>query len=314
MICRGMLGRAWQRLALNHQLPGRSRPWFSQCGTLEQRLCAPISRSVPGRCCGETAIRLHAPARVPPGLSLRSLTSQGAPGEDKYMMNKYLRERGDANIKSNADLIAKAKFYEDPNFRDRKQLRQAAENATLLDTSARLQTRHALQNLFPQCMQEQRQEQRLDGLVSPMSTVPPRKLTAPREPNVNVRSPIGWSLIGQQGFPAITVPAGFTTQVWDRASDGNGGTRLVGPVSASLPVGIDFLARPFHEALLFRIASAFEAATRHPRPPPEFGPLPGEPWRNSSPRGPTKSRIYFFAVVAARSSSARAPDSMLASA
>lgn len=55
------------------------------------------------------------------------------------------------------------------------------------------------------------------------------------------------------------------------------GTRLVGPVSASSPVGIDFLARPFDEALLFRIASAFEAATRHRRPPPEFGPLPGEP-------------------------------------
>lgn len=121
------------------------------------------------------------------------------------------------------------------------------------------------------------QEQRLDALVSPMSTVPPRKLTAPREPNVNVRSPIGWSLIGQQGFPAITLPAGFTTQVWDRASDGNGGTRLAGPVSASLPVGIDFLARRFDEALLFRIASAFEAATRHRRPPPEFGPLSGEP-------------------------------------
>ena len=32
--------------------------------------------------------------------------------------------------------------------------------------------------------------------------------TAPREPNVNGRTPIGWSLIGQQGFPAITVPYG----------------------------------------------------------------------------------------------------------
>jgi amidase len=213
------------------------------------------------------------PARLPPGLSLRSLSSLGVPGEDKYMMNKYLRERGDANIKTNADLIAKAKFYEDPNFPDRKRSRQAVENATVLDTAARLQTRFALQTLLLQCMQEQR----LDALVSPMSTVPPRKLTAPREPNINGRSPIGWSLIGQQGFPAITVPAGFTTQVWDRVYDGNGGTRVVGPVAANLPVGVDFLARPFDEAMLFRIASAFEAATRHRRPPPEFGPLPGEP-------------------------------------
>ncbi|HSP66882.1 MAG TPA: amidase [Bryobacteraceae bacterium] len=206
-------------------------------------------------------------------LSLRSLNTPAVPGEGKYMMDRYLQERGDANIKTGADLISKARFYEDPNFPDRKQARQAAERATVLDTSARLQTRFALQNLLLQCMQEQR----LDALVSPMSTVPPRKLTAPREPNANGRPPIGWSLIGQQGFPAITVPAGFTTEIWDRVRDGDGGTRLVGPVKASLPVGVDFIARPFDEAMLLRIASAFEAATRHRKPPPDFGPLPGEP-------------------------------------
>jgi Asp-tRNA(Asn)/Glu-tRNA(Gln) amidotransferase A subunit family amidase len=217
---------------------------------------------------------LHAdPARLPQALSLRSLNTPAVEGESKYMMNRYLLERGDVNIKTNADLISKAKFYEDPNFPDRKQARQAAERATVLDTSARLQTRFAFQNLLLQCMGEQQ----LDALVSPMSTVPPRKLTAPREPNANGRSPIGWSLIGQQGFPAITVPAGFTTEIWDRVRDGNGGARLVGPIKANLPVGVDFIARPFDEAMLFRIASAFEAATRHRKPPLDFGPVPGEP-------------------------------------
>ena len=221
-----------------------------------------------------TLLEMHAdPGRVPPNLSLRSLNTPAVEGESKYMMNRYLQERGDANIKTNADLISKARFYEDPNFPDRKQARQAAERANVLDTSLRLQTRFALQTLLLQCMQEQR----LDALVSPMSTVPPRKLTAPREPNANGRSPIGWSLIGQQGFPAITVPAGFTSQVWDRVRDGNNGTRLVGPVKATLPVGVDFIARPFDEAMLFRIASAFEAATRHRKPPPDFGPVPAEP-------------------------------------
>ena len=163
-----------------------------------------------------TLLDMHADlARVPQTLSLRSLNGLGVPGEDKYMLDKYLQERGDANIKTNADLIAKAKFYDDPNFPNRKPAREAAERATVLDTSARLQSRYALQTVFLQCMQEQR----LDALVSPMSTVPPRKLTSPREPNVNGRSPIGWSLIGQQGFPAITVPAGFTTQIWDRVYD-----------------------------------------------------------------------------------------------
>src|SRR5688572_8249899 len=215
-------------------------------------------------------LELHAdPKRVPENLSLRNLGGGlGAAGEGKYMINRYLRERGDANIKSNADLISKATFYRDPNFPDRRQGREQAERATVLDTSARLHSRFALQTMLLQCMQEQR----LDALVSPMSTIPPRKLTSPREPTVNGRSAIGYSTIGQQGFPVITVPAGFTTEVWDRVREADG-TRLVGPIPAALPVGVDFIARPFDEAMLFRIASAYEAATKHRRPPPDFGPV-----------------------------------------
>jgi Asp-tRNA(Asn)/Glu-tRNA(Gln) amidotransferase A subunit family amidase len=216
---------------------------------------------------------LHAdPSRVPGELSLRTLNAGGfgPAGEGKYFLNRYLRERGDANIKTNADLIAKARFYQDPNFPDRKQAREQAERATTFDMGARLHGRFAVQTILMQCMQDQR----LDALVSPMSTVPPRKLTSPREPVSNGRSPIGWSLIGQQGFPAITVPAGFTTTVLDRVADGSGGTRLAAPVPAALPVGVDFIARPFDEPLLFRIASAYEAATHHRKPPSDFGPVP----------------------------------------
>lgn len=210
-------------------------------------------------------------SRLPPQFSLRTLNAGGfgSPGEGKYMLNRYLRERGDPNIRTNADLISKARFYEDPNFPDRRQARVQAESATELDTSVQLRGRFAMQTMLLQCMQEQQ----LDALVSPMATVPPRKLTSPREPTSNGRSAVGWSLIGQQGFPVITVPAGFTTLVWERVTDGEG-TRLAGPVPAALPVGVDFIARPFGEPLLFRIASAYEAATRHRRPPPDFGSVP----------------------------------------
>ena len=81
------------------------------------------------------------------------------------------------------------------------------------------------------------------------------------------------------GFPAIVVPAGFTREVYDRVPDPNdpNGSRLEGPKPDQTPVAMEFLARPFDEALLFEIASAYEAGTKHRRPPKEFGPLKGEP-------------------------------------
>jgi len=218
-----------------------------------------------------TLVEMRAnPSRVPDALTLRTLGGGfGEPGEDKYNMNRYLRERGDASIKTNADLVAKGTFYDDPNFPNRRAAREQAERAITLDTSVRMHTRFALQTLLLNCMAEQK----LDALVAPMSTVPPRKLLSPREPPSNGRNAIGWSMFGQQGFPVIDVPAGFTAAVWDRERIGSE-TRLVGPIAAKLPVGVDFIARPFGEPLLFRIAAAYEAATKNRRPPEAFGPLP----------------------------------------
>lgn len=48
------------------------------------------------------------PSLMPRRLTLRDLGQNDAEGQAKYRLNLYLRERGDANIKSNADLIAKA--------------------------------------------------------------------------------------------------------------------------------------------------------------------------------------------------------------
>src|SRR5258706_1720665 len=71
------------------------------------------------------------------------------------------------------------------------------------------------------------------------------------------------------------VRAGCTTQVHDRVRDGSapGGTRLKDPIPAKLPLSVMFFGRPFGEPALFRIASAYENATHHREPPPDFGPL-----------------------------------------
>src|SRR5690606_28317337 len=192
-----------------------------------------------------------------PELSFRDLGAFapdfGAPGEGRYMIDRYLRERGDANIRSNADLIAKATFYDDPNFPDRRRARENAQLARAIDTSVRLQNRFAFQTMMLQCMQEQQ----LDVLVAPTASVPPRKLTAPPEPMVNGRSPVGWSFIGQQGFPVKTVPAGFTTEVWERMREDDG-TRIESPGRAKHKLGVGIIAHRFDENLPSRDRDAFE--------------------------------------------------------
>ena len=233
------------------------------------------------------------PAKVPASITLRDFGAAQAEGESKYWLNRYLQERGDANIKSNADLMSKARFHQDPYFPDRLKSRENTERATELNMAERMLRRFSVQQLVSACMAEQK----LDALVYPTSSLPPTKLGAPAGPPVNGRSSV-WSFLGQQGFPVITVPAGFTTEVWDLIRDpaapkveyppnpgGGGGERtegddrirLVGPVAAKLPVGMDIVARPFEEPLLLRIASAYEAATRRRQPPADFGPLAGEP-------------------------------------
>jgi len=114
------------------------------------------------------------------------------------------------------------------------------------------------------------------------------KIDQPEEPTVNGRGVFHWTVFGHQGFPTITVPAGFTTKVYDRVLDPSSpdGTKLIGPTPAQLPIGVDFATRPFDEPMLLRIASAYAAATRHRRPPPDFGPLPSE--RKGQTHGDTR--------------------------
>ncbi|HZF28964.1 MAG TPA: amidase [Gammaproteobacteria bacterium] len=235
------------------------------------------------------------PDKAPADLTIRSFGNARFDGEGKYSMNRYLHERGDANIKSNADLIAKANFYDDDRFPDRKAARQQAEDQKTLDSAGRLRVRFAMQQMVLQCMQLQN----LDALTYPTSATPPTRLDAPGNGNGGGRGRAGgaggafardtsaggsggggvWSFLGQQGFPTITVPAGFTTEVYDRVldpsapktEDGRPGTKLAGPTPAKLPVGIDFLARPFAEPVLIKIGSAYEGATHHRTPPEGYG-------------------------------------------
>jgi len=67
------------------------------------------------------------------------------------------------------------------------------------------------------------------------------------------------------------VPAGFTRVIYDRVPDASepNGSRLDGPKPDQIPVAMEFLGRPFDEALLFEIASGLRG--RHQAPPTAEG-------------------------------------------
>ena len=222
------------------------------------------------------------PSRPAARPSIRNFGPAPTVGERKWLFNRYLRERGDANIRSVTDLIEKANFFTDirpgSRFADKKAELERTNADTTLDLRDRMYFRSAVQQIVLQCMATIG----VDALVYPTGNIPPNILGAPAEPTVNGRAHQAWTLLGQQGFPAITVPAGFTTHVYDRVVDTQapGGTRLVGPVPAVLPVGVDFLGRPFDEPTLLRIASAYERATTHRVPPAAFSALPRQQQSN----------------------------------
>jgi len=213
---------------------------------------------------------------LPQGPTIRGLGPAETVGERKFALSRYLAQRGDANIRSLDDLIAKSTFFTDvrpdSGFSDKRKGLVDANDDKTFDIGARLQNRFALQQITLQCMAMLD----LDAVTYPTSNIPAAKLGAPTEPTVNGRQSNAWALLGANGFPAIAVPAGFTTEVYDRVVDAasKDGTKLVGPVAAKLPVAIDFLARPFDEPTLFKIAAAYEAATHHRTPPPGFGAIP----------------------------------------
>ena len=102
-------------------------------------------------------------------------------------------------------------------------------------------------------------DRRLDALVYATFDHPPVRIPA----DVMTRNVVDSAGPGNNrrlspviGFPAITVPAGFT-------ADG-------------LPVGLEFMGRAFAEPTLFKLAYAFEQGTHHRKPPPTTPALRGE--------------------------------------
>jgi len=129
-------------------------------------------------------------------------------------------------------------------------------------------------------------ENNLDALVNPLTTIPIPKIGGPVEPEINSRPSNRYAFTADAGIPEIIVPAGFNQVVYEPKFALSSDTRSYRSVSGTeptlldapgLPISLAFWAGPGEESTILKAASAYEAVTKHRRPPAAFGPLPGEP-------------------------------------
>ena len=215
-------------------------------------------------------------------LNLRRVTLSPAARSFAFHIDQYLARRGDERVADMASLDANAKFFS-------AAAEAGSANWAALDdiradgNTERMQMRAVMQLVLAKVMRENR----LDVLVNPENTLPHQKVGGPSEPSVNGRGASGatQTITALLGAPEIVVPAGFNDVVYEpryvlnAAGDRYDAVPGYEPstLETPLPISLMFWAGPGEEAAVLKAASAYEAATRHRAPPPDFGPLPDEP-------------------------------------
>jgi len=159
----------------------------------------------------------------------------------KAEFERYLASHGDqAPIHTLEELVRSRKFH--PSIEAR--LRAALAVEELPEASPGCQAGKAFGDGLRAAVLGAMDRAGVEALIYPTWSNPPRligDLNTPHGDNNQLFAP-------RTGFPAITVPMGYT----------RGGM---------LPAGLQFFGRPWSEATLFRLAYAWEQATHLRRPP-----------------------------------------------
>jgi Asp-tRNA(Asn)/Glu-tRNA(Gln) amidotransferase A subunit family amidase len=171
--------------------------------------------------------------------------------EFKALINAYLSTIPNAPAKSLTEIIASGKFHKPSLEKFLVSAEGFANGTDEPDYKERLlrnqRTRQALISVFA--------EHRLDAVIYPLQ----RRLVVPlSELNQADRNGI---LASVTGFPAITVPAGFSAPT------------ATAPVG--VPVGMDMLGKPWSEGRLIELAYGFEQTAQARKPPKSTPALAG---------------------------------------
>lgn len=165
----------------------------------------------------------------------------------KYDINDYLATRGArAPVHSLDEIVASGKFH--PSVEAR--LKSAQGAAPEGPDSEACQAELAYREAFGAALTRAMDDAKVEALIYPTWSNPPRligDLTSPAGDNSQVHSPTS-------GFPAITVPMGYTR-------------------NGQLPAGLTLLGRAWAEPDLIRLAYGYEQATHHRHPPASTPPV-----------------------------------------
>jgi amidase len=170
----------------------------------------------------------------------------GSCNQFRYDIEAWLARQGTrAPVHTVAEIIKSGRFH--PTIRPRLDAAQAESLPPARNPGCR--SRDEFRAWLRAAVTTTMDSLRLDALVYPTWSNPPRligDLNTPAGDNSQLFSP-------STGFPAITVPMGYTR--------------------GTLPAGMTLLGRAWSEPALFGLAYAYEQGTRHRRPPASAPPL-----------------------------------------
>jgi amidase len=218
---------------------------------------------------------------LPEALNIRTVTNSPRTSSLSYHFQQYLIRRGDERVKDLVTLNGNAKYANERMAVSMKNW----ENTTNMVTAGitqRVKMREAMRMVILKVMQQNN----VDVLVNPTSTIPPAKLGDASQPTVNNRPAGRFPTSADLGIPEIVVPAGFNSIMYEpkfalnEAKDNY--TSVANETEKStlaipLPVGISFWSGIGDEPVVFKVAAAYEAATHHRKAPEAFGKVKGEP-------------------------------------
>jgi amidase len=209
--------------------------------------------------------------------TIATIAGMPHPLDFKFEMDRYLAARGDRTITSWAAWVSRARFRDDA-------ARAAAQNWVDSKTtlSAGKAGRLAIGQVGRTVLLKVMQENGIDLFVHPENTIPTPKILGP-----NVGSASLEGITPALQIPRIVVPGGYNRIVYEPKfalnPDRTNYVSVLPPgtpqseLPRPMPIAITFFAGQGDEPALLKVASAYEAATKHRLPPPAFGPVAGEP-------------------------------------